>query len=53
MEEILIVNKINHKTTLYLFADGLEYEFKIVKGEIKSSWLPKKYYEQIKEKLGL
>lgn len=53
MDEILIVNKINHSTTFYLFVNDLEYEFKIVEGEIKSSWLPKKYYEQIKEQLEL
>lgn len=53
MEEILIVNKINHKNTFYLFVNNLEYEFKIVDGEIKSSWMPKKYYERIKEQLGL
>lgn len=48
-----IINKINHKNTFFLFVDGLEYEFKVIDGEIKSSWMPKKYYEHIKQTLGL
>lgn len=48
-----IINKINHKNTFFLFVNDLEYEFKVIDGEIKSSWMPNKYYEYIKQTLGL